>query len=68
VDCTVAGEERERRLGGTDQSVTGIVQAVPGGGEQDADGQAGSSLSTGKMDLHSPGWTKKVRNLSYGMS
>jgi hypothetical protein len=43
-------------------------QAVAGGGEQDAGGQAESALSTGKMDPNSLGWTKKVRIVSHGMN
>ncbi|KAM0853048.1 hypothetical protein ACQ4PT_051359 [Festuca glaucescens] len=39
-------------------SVVGIVQAVAGGGGQDADGQADYEQSTGKMNPQSPGWTK----------
>jgi hypothetical protein len=42
-----------------------IMQAIAGGGEQDADGQANSALSTGKMDLQSPGLDKKVRNCEH---
>lgn len=37
-----------------------IMQAIAGGGEQDADGQANSALSTEKMDLQSPGLDKKA--------
>jgi hypothetical protein len=33
--------------------------AVGGGGEQDVDGHADSTQTTGKNDLNSPGWTKR---------
>jgi hypothetical protein len=37
-------------------SVVGIVQTVTGDGGQDADGQADTAHSTGKMNPQSPGW------------
>ncbi|KAM0897900.1 hypothetical protein ACQ4PT_022259 [Festuca glaucescens] len=64
VDGAGAREEGECSHVGSveqDQSVLGIVQAIAGCGEQDADGQADSAISTGKMDPQSPGWTRRLR-------
>jgi hypothetical protein len=57
----VTREEGEcSHVGSVEQelSVAGIVQAVAGGGGQDAAGQADYEQSIGKMNPQFPGWTK----------
>ncbi|KAM0824173.1 hypothetical protein ACQ4PT_070374 [Festuca glaucescens] len=66
VDGAVAKEDGECSHVSSmepEQSVVGIVQAIAGCGEQDADEQADSAVSTGKMDPQSPGWTKSIRRI-----
>ncbi|XP_047088343.1 uncharacterized protein LOC124700227 isoform X2 [Lolium rigidum] len=64
VDAVVAREDGECSHVGSvepEQSVMRIVQAIARCGEQEADGQADSAVSTGKMDPQCPGWTKRLR-------
>jgi hypothetical protein len=46
-------------LVGTEQSVLGIVQAVRGGDDAEADVQTDTAQSTGELKPKSPGWTRR---------
>jgi hypothetical protein len=42
-----------------DQSILDVMLTVGGGGEHEAEGQADSAQTTGKVDPNSPGWVDK---------
>jgi hypothetical protein len=53
------GESSHVGLVGTEQSVLGIVQAVRGGDDAEADVQADTAQSTDELKPKSPGWTRR---------